>query len=60
MRKIVLGIIGVAAVCGLFAGCTTPDNSMRSYSIQSYQGPMPMHDLRQINPETYGVPVTPR
>lgn len=60
MRKLVLGIVGVVAFCGFFTGCTSPDNSMRSYSIQSYQGPLPMADYRQVNPETYGVPLTPR
>ena len=60
MRKLLLGILGVVAVCGAFTGCTSPDNDMRAYSVRSYQGPLPMEDLRRINPETYGVPVTPR
>ena len=59
MRKI-LGIIGVLTVCGFFTGCTNPDNDMRSYSIRSYQGPLPLEDLRRVNPEVYGVPVEAR
>jgi hypothetical protein len=53
-------MVGALLLCGFFTGCTSPDNGMRSYSIQSYQGPMPMDDYRRINPETYGVPVQPR
>ncbi|HEX7858751.1 MAG TPA: hypothetical protein VF773_00330 [Verrucomicrobiae bacterium] len=59
MRKI-LGIIAVLTVCGFFTGCTNPDNATRSYSIRSYQGPLPLDDLQRVNPEVYGVPVDPR
>ena len=59
MRKI-LGIIAVLTVCGLFTGCTNPDNAMRGYSIRSYQGPLPLGDLSRVNPEVYGVPVEAR
>jgi hypothetical protein len=60
MKLKLLGMVGALLLCGFFTGCTSPDNGMRSYSIQSYQGPMPMDDYRRINPETYGVPVQPR
>ena len=60
MRKIVLGMFALIAVCSTLTGCTSPDNAMRNYSINSYQGPLPMDDYRKVNPESYGVPVTPR
>jgi hypothetical protein len=59
MRKI-LGILGFLAICSTFTGCTNPDNDMRSYSIRSFQGPLPLEDLRRVNPEVYGVPVDAR
>jgi hypothetical protein len=60
MRKTVLGILGVLAFSSFLTGCTSPDNRMRSYSIQSYQGPLPMEDYRRVNPESYGVAVSPQ
>jgi hypothetical protein len=60
MRKIVFGLFAVIAASTFLTGCTSPDNDMRNYSINSYQGPLPMEDYRRVNPESYGVPVTPR
>ena len=60
MKLKFLGIVGALMVCGFITGCTSPDNKVRNYSIQSYQGPLPMEDYQRINPETYGVPVEPR
>ena len=60
MRKIVLGIFADFAACTVFTGCTSPDNDMRNYSINSYQGPLPMEDYKRVNPESYGVPASPR
>jgi hypothetical protein len=59
MRKIVFGLFAIIATT-IFTGCTSPDNGMRNYSINSYQGPLPMDDYQRVNPESYGVPVTPR
>jgi len=60
MTKKLLGIAAVVLFCSLFAGCTSTQNSVQGYSIRSYQGPLPMSDLRNINAEAYGVPVTPQ
>jgi len=60
MIKKLLGIAAVALFCSLFVGCTSTRNSVQGYSIRSYQGPLPMADLRDMNAEAYGVPVNPR
>ena len=60
MTKKLLGIAAVALFCSLFGGCTSTQNSVQGYSIRSYQGPLPMSDLRNINAEAYGVPVSPQ
>jgi hypothetical protein len=60
MTKKLLGIIAVTLFCSVFVGCTSTQNSVQGYSIRSYQGPLPMADLRYVNAEAYGVPVNPR
>jgi hypothetical protein len=57
MRKKLFGLFAVCIFGPAFlSGCTSSHNSVQSYSIRSYQGPLPMNDYRYINPESYGVP----
>jgi hypothetical protein len=60
MTKKLLGMVAVAVFCSVLVGCTSTQNSVQGYSIRSYQGPLPMQDLRYVNAEAYGVPVNPR
>jgi hypothetical protein len=60
MTKKLLGMVAVAVFCSALAGCTSTQSSVQGYSIRSYQGPLPMEDLRFVNAEAYGVPVNPR
>jgi hypothetical protein len=54
MRKKVLALFAGVVLCSFFTGC----NAVQSYSIRSYQGPLPMADYRYVNPEAYGVPTS--
>ena len=60
MTKKLLGMVAAVLLCSTFVGCTSTQNSVQGYSIRSYQGPLPMHDLQYVNAETYGVPTSPR
>ena len=56
MRYRLMGLAGAIAVCFGFTGCTATQN----YSVRSFQGPLPMEDYRWVNPDSYGVPISPR
>ena len=60
MTKKLLGIVALALLCSAFVGCGSTRSSVQGYSIRSYQGPLPMQDLKYVNAEPYGVPVNPR
>ncbi len=59
MKKL-LGIIALAVLSTTLVGCSSTRNSVQGYSIRSYQGPLPMHDLRYVDAESYGLPVEPQ
>jgi len=55
MRKKALALLGLfaaAVFCSFLTGC----NAVQNYSLQSYQGPLPMSDYRYVIPDAYGVP----
>ena len=56
MNKKFLTWVLLAVVVGFSTGC----NSVKNYSIRSYQGPLPLEDYRYVHDETYGVPLSLR